>query len=81
MRREREIAYKNRANFKARVTGLSTNSGAYTVETQGGSIYRGVSASDTWSVDDWVTVTRTDRGYIIIGYAASGPTDYIAPGS
>lgn len=74
-----QIAYKNRGSFKGVIT--SASGAGYTVTTRGGGVYRGCQAMETWAVDDWVTVVVTDKGYAIIGEAASGPTSYVAPGS
>lgn len=75
----REIAYRNRGSFKAKVTGMSTY--GWTIQTEGGATYRGVQSDYSWEENDWVTVIKTDQGYSIIGYAASGPVDYLSPGS
>lgn len=75
----KQIAFSNRGSFKAVVTGTSSN--GYTVMTEGGAVYKGVSADATWENDDWVTVIKTEQGYSIIGYSASGPVDFVTPGS
>lgn len=74
-----QVAYKNRGSFKGVIT--SASSSGYTVTTRGGGVYRGCQAMETWNVEDWVTVVVTDKGYAIIGEAASGPTSYVIPGS
>lgn len=75
----KQIAYSNRGSFKAVVTGTSNN--GYTVQTQGGATYRGVQSDFSYQNDDWVTVIKADDGYSIVGFSASGPVDFVTPGS
>lgn len=78
-RSDSKLAHRTRGTFKGQVTAISSLTGDYSVTTSSGATYASVKASDTWETDDWVTVVKTDQGYAIIGYAASGPVDIVAP--
>lgn len=73
----RQMAFKNRGSMKGQVVALSEN--GYNVALQGGSTIKGAVAGEVWRVGDWVTVIVTNQGYSIIGTAASGPVEEVAP--
>ena len=71
--RNSELAHRSRSTLKGEITAFTPGGySGYTITSASGGIYSGVQGTGTWKVGDKVTFVGTDRGYMIIGYAASG---------